>query len=109
MHPFRVLIAAAAMVTVGTIGSSAMAYSSPDQPAVLHLVRGGGGGGHGGGFGGGGHAGGFGGHPGGFRGGYAGGRGWGYRPYGYGYGFGVYPYAYGCLFPDDYLYCGLQG
>jgi hypothetical protein len=72
MRLFQVLAAAAAMVTAVAIGPAAMAASTPHQPAVLHLVRGGGFGGHGGGF-----RGGFGG---GFRGGYAGRGGWGYRP-----------------------------
>lgn len=106
MHRVKTL-AAAAMMAVAMIGPSAMAASAPGQPAILHLVRGGG---HAGGFGGdgggfGGHGGFIGGPGGGFSGGYFARGGWGYRPLGYGYGIGVSPYDYGCPYPYSYTYC----
>jgi hypothetical protein len=115
MRLFRVLAATAAMVSAVAIGPAGMAATTPDQPAVLHLVRGGGFGGHGGGFGG--HGGGFGGRGGGFAGrgggfaghdggfgrGYAGRGDWGYRPWRYGYG--GYPFVYGCPYAYSYPYC----
>jgi hypothetical protein len=104
MHLFRILTAAAAVVAGMAMSPAGMAASTPDQPALMHLVRGGGGGGHGGGFGG--HGGGFGGHGGGFRGGYAERGGWGYHPWGPGYWVGG-PYAYGCPYPYSYPYCTL--
>lgn len=92
MRLIRIMAAAAVIMSSATVG---MAAVTPDHSIPLHLVRGGGFGGHGGGF----H-----GHGGGFRGGYAmhgGGR---YRPRGYYYGFGGYPYAYSCPYPYAYNY-----
>jgi hypothetical protein len=108
MRLFRVLAATAAMVSAVAIGPAGMAATTPDQPAVLHLVRGGGFGGHGGGFGGhgggfAGRGGGFAGHDGGFGRGYAGRGDWGYRPWRYGYG--GYPFVYGCPYAYSYPYC----
>ena len=92
MRLIRIMAATAMIMSSATVG---MAAVTPDHSIPLHLVRGGGFGGHGGGF----H-----GHGGGFRGGYAmhgGGR---YRPRGYYYGFGGYPYAYSCPYPYAYNY-----
>ncbi|HEY2481659.1 MAG TPA: hypothetical protein VGI30_05615 [Caulobacteraceae bacterium] len=87
------ILAAAAMIM--SFAPASMAAVTPDHATpLLHLIRGGGGGGHGGGF----H-----GHLGGFHGGYAH-RGWGYRPRGYRYGFGAYPYAYACPYAYTYAY-----
>ncbi len=121
MRVLQVLVGAAALLAAAAIGPVAMAAHTPDSPAVLQLVRGGGGGGGhgggghgGGGYGGGGYGGGhvgghFGGHDDGHSGGYAWGGGWGYHPWvygrGYGYGIGGYPYAYSCMSPYAYPYC----
>ena len=95
MHLIRVLAAAAAIVTAVAIGPTAMATGTPDQPAAVQLVRGGGGGFHGGG----GHGFGFAGRGGGLRGGYAWHGGQGYRMR-FGYLGGGHPYEFGCRYPS---------
>jgi hypothetical protein len=87
MHLFRVLATAAAMVAAVAIDPAAMAANTPNQPAVLQLVRGGGG------------------HGRAFHGGYARRGGWGYHPWDHGYVVGGYPYADGCPYPYSYPYC----
>ncbi len=95
MHLVRVLATAAAVVATMALAPVAMATNTPDQPASLHLVRGGGG-----------HFGGFAAHGrGGFHSGYAWRGGARYRPWHGNYRRGVYPYAYGCPYPYSYPYC----
>lgn len=83
------IVAATAMIM--SAAPAGMAAVTPDNSMPLHLVRGGG----------------FGGHGGGFRGGYAMHGGERYRLWGYYYGFGGYPYAYSCPYAYNYPYCTL--
>jgi len=103
MRLIRIMAATAMIMSSAPAG---MAAVTPDHSMPLHLVRGGGFGGHGGGFGG--HGGGFHGYGGGFH-RYGGGFRGGYAPWGYYYGFGGYPYAYSCPYPYayNYPYCTL--